>query len=52
MHWAFNRSAALDAATAVYTTTFFTAAAVLVVLIAGPSLGAERMLASPSQGAL
>ncbi len=49
MHWAYNRSAALHVANAIYTAASFTAAAVLVTLIAGPNLGAERMVAPPSK---
>jgi len=49
MHWTFNRSGVLDAATAPYTVAFFGTAAVVVVWIAGPSLGAERMRAPPSR---
>ena len=42
-HWAGNRFEALDPATAPYTAGFFAAAALTVLVWAGPSLGAERM---------
>jgi len=46
-HWSANRLLALDPLTAPYTAAFFAAAAALVMIFAGPSLGSERMRPPP-----
>ena len=46
-HWAANRFGALDAANARYTAAVFAAAAIAVIVWAGPSLGSARMPPPP-----
>jgi membrane protease YdiL (CAAX protease family) len=47
LHWAINRFAGLDPATAPYTAAFFVAAALIVIVAGGRELGRRHMPAPP-----